>query len=253
MDVLVAGGTGEVGAATAAELTRRGHTVHVLSRRAGEGRRQGDLLTGEGVLAALRGVDTVVHAAAPRGARLATATLQGTRTLLEAARDAGRPHVVLISIVGIDRVPPAFVYYRAKLEEERLLAAMGLPHSIVRATQFHSFLAKIFGAGAGFAPYLTGVALQPVDAREVGPHLADAVEAGPSGRRPDVAGPKVEQMGDLARQWLRASGLRRPRLRIRIPGAFGAALREGRLTDPTRAVGTTTFADWAARAVSVTR
>jgi uncharacterized protein YbjT (DUF2867 family) len=244
VEVLVAGGTGEVGAAAAAELRRRGHGVRVLSRQAGDGRVQGDLLTGEGIMAALRGVEAVVHAAAPKTARLRADTVRATRTLVEAARDSGRPHVVLISIVGIDRVPPAFTYYNAKRDEEALLAASGMPHSIVRATQFHSLLTMLFGAGRLVVPYFAGVPLQPIDPREVGPSLADAVEAGPSGRRSDVAGPRVELAADLARQWLQATGRSRPRLPIRIPGAFGRALRSGALTAPDHAVGTTTYADW---------
>src|SRR3954454_6843316 len=107
---LVTGATGALGVPTVARLRAAGHDVRALSRRSAPGLTTGDLLTGAGLGEALTGVDTVLHlATGPRG----KGDVPATRTLLEAATDAGVRHLVLISIVGIDDVPLA--YYRDKL------------------------------------------------------------------------------------------------------------------------------------------
>ncbi len=66
--------------------------------------------------------------------------VQGTHNLLAAARAAGAPHLVYVSIVGVDRVPVP--YYRIKLEVEQLVEASCLPWTVLRATQFHDLVAS---------------------------------------------------------------------------------------------------------------
>jgi uncharacterized protein YbjT (DUF2867 family) len=104
--VLVTGGTGTLGRPTVERLRAAGHTVRVLSRRTGPDLVSGDLNTGEGVAAAVDGVDLVVHLATGLGKR----DVQQTRNLLAAA--PATTHVLSMSIVGIDRNP--LPYYRHK-------------------------------------------------------------------------------------------------------------------------------------------
>jgi uncharacterized protein YbjT (DUF2867 family) len=79
--------------------------------------------------------------------------VEGTGRLLEAARGAGRPHVVHVSIVGIDRVPTQ--YHRSKLAAERAVIRSGLPWTVLRATQFHPFVLQLLDR-------LTGLPVVPV-------------------------------------------------------------------------------------------
>lgn len=255
LHVIVTGGTGWAGREAARELVLRGHHVIILSRgrRApGHGladveQRTADVVTGAGFPAALEGADTVVHAAAPRGLKLGTLAVQGTRTVLHAAREVGVAHMVHVSIVGIDHVP-GYPYYAAKREEEALLAGSGLAWSVVRATQFHPFLALGFRLGAPVAvPYATRTPVQPIHPRDVGRALAAAVDDGASGAIRNVAGPQVLSFRKVARTWRHANDLRRPLLGIHVPGGLGRALRQGRLTDPDAAVDGETFAEWATR------
>ncbi|HEY0126232.1 MAG TPA: NAD(P)H-binding protein, partial [Blastococcus sp.] len=130
--VLVTGSTGALGIPTVDRLRAVGHDVRALSRRSGPGLVCGDLLTGEGVAAAVTGASVVVHLAT--GLRRKDVVI--ARTLLDAARAARVDHLVLMSIVGIEHIPLG--YYRDKVEIERLVAESGVPHTILRATQFHA-------------------------------------------------------------------------------------------------------------------
>ena len=251
MTGLVTGGTGTIGAPVTRLLLERGEDVRTLTRGgrpAVPGARPviGNLLGEQPLTAAFEGVETVIHAASPRGRKLVETTLRGTARVIEAACASGVGHVVLISIVGVDQLR-GFPYYRAKLAEEELLKTSGVPCSVLRATQCHPLLAQLFGVArrVGLVPYPAGVLVQPVDPAEVATVLADLVPAGPSGRVPDVGGPEIRAAGEYAGQWRAARGGHG--LPLPLPGRVGAALRGGALTVQDRRVGTTTFAQWLAR------
>lgn len=239
--VLVTGGTGTLGTALVARLAADGRDVRVLSRRAGPAHAIGDLDTGAGLDAAVRGAGVVVHAATRMGRDVAA-----TRRLLDAIAAAGeRPHMVYVSIVGIESVP--MPYYRDKLAVEQLVIASGLPWTIQRATQFHDLLAAVFGWGARLPvlPVLARTAFQPVDVGDVAGRFADLVAAGPAGRAPDLGGPESAPMAEFARQWLAARGKRRVVAPVWLPGGIGRGYRSGAHTAPAHRDGTRTFAEFA--------
>jgi uncharacterized protein YbjT (DUF2867 family) len=243
--VLVTGGTGRLGGALVAQLRAAGPDVRVLSRRPGEQRVVGDLDTGAGLGEALRGVEVVVHAASRAGHDVA-----GTQRLLDAAGRAGvRPHLVYVSIVGVDRVP--MPYYREKLAVERLVEGSGLPWTVQRITQFHALLDQVFSVSRWLPvlPVLAGTDFQPIDVRDAAGRLVALAGAGPAGRAPDLGGPQVRPMAELAAAWLAARGRRRPRLALRLPGGIGRGYREGGHLAPEHADGRITFEDYLAMAV----
>jgi uncharacterized protein YbjT (DUF2867 family) len=233
LTIAIAGGTGTVGAEAARELARRGHEVRVLSRHAPE--HPVDLSDGSGLAAALDGVDVIVNAA--NGNR--KVLVDGTERLLRAAEDAGVRHYVGVSIIGIDRV--GIPYYKAKLAQEELIRRSGVPWTIVRATQFHPYLAGIFATGAkfGIVPCLK-FPVQPVDPREVGGVLAETAAAEPLMAITQFAGPEVLSGCELARRWRRQTGSHA--LPVRLP--VTRALRSGALTDPDARRGSMTFDEW---------
>ncbi|GAA1568312.1 hypothetical protein GCM10009789_22130 [Kribbella sancticallisti] len=174
--ILVTGGTGVLGRPTVARLRSAGHDVRVLSRKRGPGLMTGDLSTGEGVREAVNGVDTVLHLATSLG----KGDVEQTRQLLEIARPSGVEHLILISIVGVDRIP--LPYYRHKLEGERLVTESPIPYSVLRATQFHHLVDLVLSAQR-FSPVLLApsVTLQPIAAEDVAERLAEVVAAQPGG------------------------------------------------------------------------
>ncbi|MFD7577439.1 SDR family oxidoreductase [Kitasatospora sp. NPDC059817] len=240
--VLVTGATGVLGREVVRLLVARGVAVRGLSRRVRSGGAGvewvvGDLVTGEGIAGAVAGVEVVVDCATTVGRK----DVAAVRTLVAEAGRAGVRHLLYVSIVGVDRVP--IPYYRAKLACERVVRESGLGWTVLRATQFHDLLLRIFDVSARLPvfPVLGGASVQPVDVREVAARVAELVGEGPAGYAPEVGGPRVRPYRELAEAYLRASGRRRALLPVRVPGASGRALRAGGNLVPERAVGRGTF------------
>ncbi|MET9444751.1 SDR family oxidoreductase [Streptomyces sp. NPDC006610] len=239
--ILVTGGTGTLGRLVVQRLRADGHEVRVLSRRAQP--YAVDLRQGGGALdAAVEGAGTIVHcASSPRGG-----DEEAAGHLIAAARRAGVGHLVYISIVGVDRVP--FGYYESKLAVERLIEESGLGWTVLRATQFHDLLARLFQglSKAPLMPVPAGVSDQPVEAAEVAGRLAELAAGRPAGRVEDMGGPEIRTLESLARAYLRATGRRRRLVNMPLWGrAYGAFRAGGHLT-PERAVGKGTFEEYLA-------
>jgi uncharacterized protein YbjT (DUF2867 family) len=219
--ILVTGGTGTLGQQVVSRLREAGREVRVLSRRRGTGPdglvfTVGDLATGEGLPAAVRGVGTIVHCASNR-----KGDAEATRNLVTAVAQEKqeKPHLVYISIVGVDRFPRG--YFKTKLEAEGLIADSGLPWTTLRATQFYELIAKgaVRLAKLPVIPVPAGFVTQPVDSGEVAARLAGLALDEPCGRVPDMAGPQILSFADLIRGYLRATGRRpRPVVRVWTPG-----------------------------------
>ncbi|GAB3145402.1 NAD(P)H-binding protein [Amycolatopsis stemonae] len=241
MRILVTGGTGQLGSAVVARLRAAGEEVRVLSRRTGPDLVPGDLRTGRGVDSAVAGVDVVVHCATDFLGR----ETQLARTLIEAARWAGGPHLVYVSIVGVDRVPLG--YYQTKHETEGVVASSGLPYTIQRATQFHALVRTLL-AGATRLPVVPvpKVSFQPVDVRDVAERLADLALGDPVGRADDFGGPEVLSASELTQAVLDASGRRRKLVPVSVPGAAFRAYAGGGHLVPDHRDGTITFAQYLA-------
>jgi uncharacterized protein YbjT (DUF2867 family) len=248
--VLVTGGTGQLGREVVPLLVSGGHEVRLLSRQDRPPRPdgveavRGDVLTGDGLERAVSGVDVVVHCATSPFRRTRRTEVDGTRQLTAAAAAGRRPHFLYMSIVGVDRHP--LPYYKAKRVAEMEVEAAGLPHTILRATQFHSlldgFLTRL--ARLPVVPVPRGVRFQPVDAGEVAARLVALVGAGPSGQVADMGGPEVRTFDDLARAWLRARGRTRRVVGFPIAGRAARAFKEGVNLCPRHKDGTLTWEDW---------
>jgi uncharacterized protein YbjT (DUF2867 family) len=242
--ILVTGGTGTLGRVVVQRLTEQGRQVRVLSRRpppAGPGPATwftGDLRVGRGIDPAVAGVDVIVHCATGRGDAAAA------RHLIDAAGRGGRPHLVYISIVGVDRVPVG--YYKSKLQVEQQVESSGLPWTVLRATQFHQLILRGCEILARLPLMLVPgeTAFQPIEAGEVADRLAELAAGPAAGRVPDMGGPQVCGAAELARSYLEARGRRRRILQVRLPGAAFAGYRRGDHMTPDHAVGRVTFAEF---------
>jgi uncharacterized protein YbjT (DUF2867 family) len=251
--ILVTGGTGTLGSHVVPLLRDAGLQVRVLSRsshQSGDGVEfvAGDLLTGAGIEPAVRGVETIVHCAGTQ-----KRDEDKARNLVRAASAAGTPHVVFISVVGADRVPVVskldqamFGYFASKRAAELVVAESGLPWTTLRATQFYDLALLTVRAMAKLPvlPIPTGFRFQPVEAAEVAARLVELALDKPAGLVPDIGGPRVYEMSELVRSYLRATHKRRLMVPVRIPGKAARALRAGANLAPERAVGHRTWEDF---------
>ncbi|MEV1024583.1 NAD(P)H-binding protein [Streptomyces sp. NPDC050264] len=237
--ILVTGGTGTLGRLVTERLRGDGHDVRVLSRHAepyAVDLRKG----GPGLDRAVDGVDVIVHCAStPRGG-----DEQAARNLIGAARRAEVPHLVHISIVGVDRVPLG--YYKAKHAVERLVEESGLGWTVLRTTQFHDLVRTMLRAFAKLPVMLlpAGVDDQPIEVAEVAARLAELALEAPAGRVADMGGPEVRTFPELARAYLRAEGKRRAVLGVPLAGKAYRAFRSGGHLAPQQAVGKRTFEEY---------
>ena len=145
MKIVVIGGSGLIGTHVVAQLLAQGHEVVAASPRTGV-----DTVSGEGLAQALAGAQVVVDVSnAPSFEDQAVLDFFRTSTgnLLRTAKAANVQHLLVLSVVGSERLPDSG-YFRAKVVQEDLVRAGGLPFTIVRATQFFEFIASIADASA---------------------------------------------------------------------------------------------------------
>src|SRR6266851_6034504 len=250
--ILVTGGNGALGREIVPRLVETGHTARIMSRHPhpsnlppGTEWAQANLETGQGIREAVSGIDTIIHAATSVVRHTQQIDLDGTRLLLEQARTAGVSHVIYVSIVGIDRIP--FPYYRHKLAAEAVIEGAGIPLSILRATQFH-YLLDLFLSAFTKSPLLTllptDFKFQPITTSEVASRLCKIVATEPAGRLPDIGGPQVHPLGELAHTWLTIRNLHRTIIHLPLPGQVAQGFRRGYNTCPDHPFGTITWTQW---------
>jgi uncharacterized protein YbjT (DUF2867 family) len=252
--ILVTGGSGTLGRLVVERLRGAGCAIRVLSRGVHEVEGiefvTGDLATGEGVEQAVVGIDVIVHCAGS-----AKGDEDKARHLVRAASAAGVRHLVYISVVGADRIPMAgavdramFGYFGSKFAAERVVAESGIPWTTLRATQFFDLSLKTAEAMAKLPviPVPAGFQFQPIDAAEVADRLVELALGAPAGLVLPIAGPRVYDMAELVRGYLRAAGKHRLIVRMPIPGEAAAAIRAGANLAPDRAVGHLTWEDFLA-------
>ena len=245
MRIAVAGGTGTVGSPTVDAVRAAGHEPVVLARSVGV-----DLVTGKGLDAALEGVDAVIDTAniATLSAHAATEFFTtATGNLLTAAQRAGVGHLVLLSIVGVDRIP--YDYYAGKVAQERVVEQSAVPWTIMRATQFHEFAGQLYDrAKLGPLHIAPRARVQPVAAAEVGRQLASLAVTEPQGRARDFAGPREERLDEMVRAYARSVGNRGWVPSVSLPGPQMKGMRAGdALPGPGAELASETFSSWLAR------
>ena len=245
MRIAVAGATGTVGKYVVESARRRGHEVIPLSRSTGQ-----DVLTGDGLDAALAGADALVDVtsvsttATQRSVELFS---RASELLLAAESRQDVRHHIALSIVGIDTIPVG--YYAGKLAQERVIADGAVPWSLLRATQFHEFAGQLL-ARASFGPVSlvpTGL-VRPVAATDVADSLVTVAEGGPAGRVRDLRGPQDETLLGMARRLTAAEHSRRVLLGVSLPGEYWRGLRSGVLRGTADSdEGPLTFDQWLAQ------
>jgi uncharacterized protein YbjT (DUF2867 family) len=249
MKIVIIGGTGLIGTKLVNNLRQRGHEVLAASPKSGV-----NTFTGEGLAKALTGAQVVVDVAnAPSWEDKAVMEFFQTagRNLLAAEKAAGIRHHVALSIVGDDRLP-ASGYLRAKVAQENLIKASGIPFTIVRSTQFFEFAKGIVQSAAeGQTVRLSPALFQPIAADDVAAALTGLALAEPLNGTIEIAGPEPIRMDEFARRFLSAT--RDPRKVTADVHAlyFGTELNDQSLTPGDNArLAPTRFEEWLSRSAT---
>jgi uncharacterized protein YbjT (DUF2867 family) len=248
----VAGATGRVGRHVVDLLEKRGHDVVGISRSLGV-----DVVTGEGLADALAGAETVIDAATGPSPEQEAATAFFTasaRNLQQLGEQASVQRIVVVSIIGIDRFTAG--YYVGKQAQEQAMLAGPVPARILRAAQFHEFVAELIDWGRrDGVSYVLPMRTQLVAARTVAEGLVDlatapdaAFAATSTTSIPEIAGPREESLVEMAKLLVARRG--DP---VRIEGATNPADPDSALYEqgallpgPHAVLAGPTFEEWLA-------
>jgi uncharacterized protein YbjT (DUF2867 family) len=258
MKIAVAGATGRLGRPVAEVLTERGHQVVAISRATGV-----DIITGSGLTAALDGAEVIVDAATSSLPEEQAATeffVTAAHNLQQAGVRAGVQRAVVVSIINVDKFSGG--YGAAKIAHEDAWRSGPIPVQIIRAAQFHEFVAQLLEWGTrGDVATVPEMRTQIVSARAVAEVIADAAEvvadaagsaAEPAGSAAEpagiieVAGPREENLAELARMLVARRGTPVTVQEVRDPADPDAGLQAtgGLLPGPGARLAGPTFAEW---------
>ncbi|KZB79773.1 SDR family oxidoreductase [Amycolatopsis regifaucium] len=241
MKFAIIGGTGLIGSQVVRNLNEAGHEAVPHSPSTGV-----DLLTGQGLDAALDGADVVVNLTnSPTFDESSPAFFRTSmENLVAAAKKAGTGHFVILSIVGVDQVPE-LDYYQAKTLQEDILKGGGVPYSIVRATQFMEFVDAVLSWTADENTVrLPSTPIQPIAAADVAAAVSEVAAGKPLNGTLDVGGPDVYPLADLGRITLSTKGDPRSVTTDETAGMFSAVKGDVLTTKDGARLATTRYLDW---------
>ncbi len=246
MEIVVIGGTGQVGSKLVANLRELGHEAVPAAPSTGV-----NTLTGEGLAGVLAGASVVIdvsNSPSFEDGPVLEFFETSTRNLLAAEADAGVGHHVALSVVGSQRLPDSG-YLRAKFAQEKLIEGSSIPFSIVQATQFFEFVRSIADAGTEDGAFrVAPVSFQPIAGDDVARVVGDVAVGAPVNGRVEACGPERFPMDAFYRDAL--ADWNDPREVITDPHAryFGTELGERSLVPVGEAIlGEIRFGDWSSR------
>jgi uncharacterized protein YbjT (DUF2867 family) len=249
--IVVIGGTGLVGSRLVVKLTEQGHDAIPASPRLGV-----DAITGEGLATALDGASVVVDVSNSPNFEYATALEffeRSTHNLLAAERAAGVGHHVALSVVGTqelwqngDPTTTTAGYFRAKQTQGELIAASGIPYSIVHATQFFEFIKGIADqATVGETVRVPAVLFQPMAADDVASGVGRVAAGAPVNGVVEIGGPEQFRFEEPVRRVLTAANDPREVLTDPAAGYYGITVTERTLVPGDAArLGDIRLDDW---------
>jgi uncharacterized protein YbjT (DUF2867 family) len=230
MKIVVIGGAGVLGSKVVQKLQDHGHDAVPASPRTGV-----NALTGEGLADALTGADVVVDVSNSPSFDddpVMEFFTTSTNNLVDAAKSAGVGHYVAVSIVGCDELPESG-YLRAKVAQEKLIEAAGIPYSIIRATQFAEFTDAITASlTVGDEVRVPDALIQPIATQDLADEVARVAEGKPLAGIENIGGPEKISFEQMAREVLARQGETKPVVVDPHAAYFGTPLSTSSLVTP---------------------
>lgn len=248
MKILVTGGTGSLGKCFTELAVEEGISIRIASRNQPEDQKAEwcyvDMETGEGIKEAVRGIDLVFHAATNPVKRYEQVDFKGTKQLLQACKEEKVKHFVYPSIVGIDKIP--MKYYACKARVETLIKESGMPYTIVRATQFHNLIERLFLLFAKLPVIMLPkkMKFQTIAVEEVAAVFLEICKGEAQGSLADIAGPEVLTVKEMYDIWLKTAPMKKKFISIPLPIPVVRGFVKGYNTSEERKIGQTTWEAW---------
>lgn len=245
--ILVTGSTGQLGSALLNQLKGSEYKVKITSRKKPVviGPFEwvySDLLTGEGIEEAVKDVEVIIHAATSPIKNSRIIEVIGLEKFLSKLQHI--KHFIYPSIVGIDEIP--LKYYKLKYEAEELLKNSSIPYTIVRGTQFHSFVENLLLSKPLFKRYVIpgNIKFQSIDVGEFANHLIDIINKVPQGRTDDFGGPDIMTLREMAELKIKINNETNKVLNISLPGKLYKSFYDGKNTNFSQKIGKITFEEY---------
>ena len=221
MKIVVIGGTGLIGS-TVAILRQGGHEVVAASPSSGV-----NTITGEGLKEAMAGAQVVID--------LANSPSFEDKAVLEFFRTSGRNLLAAETAASVrhplhrcDRPNGHWLFPRETRPRETD-RGLGIPYTIIRATQFMEFLRGIADSSAdGNRVRLPPIMFQPIAADDVAANVAEVALAAPRNGIVEIAGPERAPFNDIVARYLKAVGDLRQVVRDPRPVTGAAGSRSTR-------------------------
>lgn len=199
-------------------------------------------MTGEGLETAIHDVDVIIHAATSPRKDSKIIDVSGFGEFLNMCQHI--KHFIYPSIVGIEDIP--MKYYMHKYQAEELLKNSSVPHTIIRATQFHSFVENLLLSKPFFKNYFVpgNLRFQSVDVVEFSIHLIKIIDDGPQGIADDFGGPEILTLKEMADLKIKVNNESNNVVNLSFPGKLFKSFLEGKNTNEHQKVGKITFEEY---------
>ncbi|MCM3694531.1 SDR family oxidoreductase [Neobacillus niacini] len=246
MKVLVTGATGQLGSALLKQLKNTNYEVTITSRRKPDNLNfdwvYSDFLTGEGLEAAINEMDVIIHTATSPRKDSKIIDVSEFGNFLNMCQHI--KHFIYPSIVGIENIP--MKYYKHKYQAEELLKNSSVPHTIIRATQFHRFIESLFLSKPFFKKYFVpgNFRFQSVDVVDFANHLIKMIDDGPQGIADDFGGPEILTLREMADLKIKVNNESNNVVSFSFPGKLYKSFLEGKNTNEHKKVGKLTFEEY---------
>ncbi|MCF6404861.1 NAD(P)H-binding protein [Chitinophaga filiformis] len=249
-NILITGGTGTLGKQIAQQLIGKKYAPVILTSREnavveeGAIAAFGNLALGTGLQEAAANADVIIHCASnPRNS--AEVDIQGTEHLLASIPSDRSPHIIYISICGVDQ--SSYVYYQNKYATEKLIEKSRFPYTIIRITQFHDFiLHRILVPGSNERESVIelpdNMSFQPIDIRDAAAYIVKCVEDKPERTCVTLGGPEIFSIRELANTYLTRAGKKYAIRDTAVQNDFYNIFRSGINLTPENRAGTITWA-----------
>jgi len=215
--ILITGGTGHLGQKIVQLIKSKEYEVKVLTSKSDLTNEDNinyfteNLSQNIGLKAATKDIDTIIHCASnPRD--FEKVDIEGTQNLLNAIDKNSIKHFVYISIVGIHK--SNYPYYQAKLKVENILKGSGIPYTIVRTTQFHSFVFNLIQSvidettsEKAILKIPERLKFQSIATEEVAELLVKSALKSPQGLLHDFGGPEILSFEEMTATYLKEAQL----------------------------------------------